>query len=111
MALLEVFLGSFSWKFSWKFSDGLLDGLLRGYFDDLFDVRSAGSAGWPPGRLAAKIQIWHLSMQMAQKTCRFKGKTFAAGDLSPCTGNMILRQNGFFASRPAGFPRFHDQRD
>jgi hypothetical protein len=48
---------------------------------------------------------------MAQKSCRFKGKTFAAGDLGHCTGNMILRHNAIFASRPAGSPRFHDQRD
>ncbi|MBR1247483.1 hypothetical protein JQ609_11110 [Bradyrhizobium sp. AUGA SZCCT0169] len=104
---MDVSLGSFSWKFS----VGLLDGLSSGVFDDLFDVLSGVFGRQAARRRAAKIQIWHLSMQMAQKTCRFKGKTFASGDLGHCTGNMILRQNGFFASRPAGFRRFHDQRD
>src|SRR5205814_6395549 len=46
--------------------------------------------------------IWHLSGQMAQKSCRFKGKTFAAGELNHCTGNMILRHNASFA--PAAWP-------
>ena len=56
--------------------------------------------GWPPGG-SLPAQIWHLSGQMAQKSCRFKGKTFGAGDLNHCTG-AIVRQNG--VSSPAASP-------
>jgi hypothetical protein len=51
------------------------------------------------GRLAVSpvTQIWHLSVQMAQKSCRFTGKTFQAGDLGHYTGNLIVRQNASFS--------------
>jgi len=62
------------------------------YFYWVFVCRFGG----PPGDLPF-TQIWHLSGQMAQKSCRFKGKTFASGDLSHCTGNMILRHNAPFS--------------
>jgi hypothetical protein len=35
---------------------------------------------------------------MAQKSCRFKGKTFASHDLDHCTAHPIARQNAAFAS-------------
>ena len=47
-------------------------------------------------------QIWHLSGQMAQKSCRYKGKTFGSGDVAHCTGNMIVRHNA--VSSPAALP-------
>jgi hypothetical protein len=41
---------------------------------------------------------------MAQKSCRFKGKTFASHDLDHCTGRWTASQNAAFAS-PLAVPR------
>src|SRR4051812_44346187 len=42
---------------------------------------------------------------MAQKTCRYKGKTFVAGDPGHCTGVSITSQNAVPSPAPAGFVR------
>jgi hypothetical protein len=61
-------------------------------------------AGWPAERFAAKPKSGIFLSKWHKKVAGLRGKHFAAGDRYHCTGNMILRQNGFFARRPAAFP-------
>ena len=63
---------------------------------------SSSQAGGSVSRRSPANQIWHLSGQMAQKSCRYTGKTFGSGEVAHCTGNMIVRHNG--VSPPAAPP-------
>src|ERR1700710_1677823 len=67
-----------------------------------------GLGNWQPDYRVVRLpsQIWHLSEQMAQKTCRFKRKTFGAGNAGHCTGVGINGQNAAFATGRSPAPPF-----
>ncbi|MET3842294.1 hypothetical protein [Bradyrhizobium sp. OAE829] len=51
-----------------------MDGLLEGVFDDLSDVLSAGSAGWPPGGSLPKSKSGIFLCKWHKKLAGLRGK-------------------------------------
>jgi hypothetical protein len=82
----------------------ILDVFLGVFLDVFLGVFLGVRVGWPARRFTAKFKSGIFLSKWHKKVAGLRGKHFPAGDRYHCTGNMILRQNAVFTSRPAGFP-------